>query len=201
LGYDRQWLEHQYHTLEKTCNQIAKEIGRDPKRVWEWIKDYGIQTRPRGSNYKENLIMDGSPFRGKKHKKETRDKLREMAIKDGRLPWGKGNPPPWKGRTGKDHPSWKGGATPERQAFYATDEWREAVKAVWQRDNAICQRCGKSHNGSRSEGAFHIHHIVSFQVEELRTDPDNLVLLCKDCHRFVHSKKNVNGDFIKEPDQ
>ena len=24
----------------------------------------------------------------------------------------------------------------------------------------------------------------------------NLVLLCVKCHRFVHSKKNVNGEFI-----
>ena len=30
----------------------------------------------------------------------------------------------------------------------------------------------------------------------LRTNPDNLALLCMDCHLFVHSKKNVNREFM-----
>jgi 5-methylcytosine-specific restriction endonuclease McrA len=121
-----------------------------------------------------------------------------MAIADGRLPWGKDNPHPMKGVTGPDHPGWKGGLTPERQAFYSSQEWVEAVKHVWARDDATCQKCGKRQgdNGERDE--FHIHHIVTFVVRELRAEPSNLVLLCQGCHRWVHSKKNVSKKFIKD---
>ena len=37
--------------------------------------------------------------------------------------------------------------------------------------------------------------------EELRAEPDNLVLLCKKCHLFVHSRKNKTSEFIKELDK
>jgi predicted HNH restriction endonuclease len=52
-----------------------------------------------------------------------------------------------------------------------------------------------------SRGTFHIHHVVSFMVRELRAEPDNLVLLCKKCHLFVHSRKNKTSEFIKELDK
>jgi len=137
-------------------------------------------------------------FKGKKHSQETKDKLSRIALADGRVPWGKGNEPYWRGVTGKDHPSFKGGLTPERQAVYSSREWVDSVKSVWARDDAICQCCGKDHRDEGNRGNFHIHHIVSFQVKELQTNLENLVLLCKECHKFVHSKLNVNKKFIKE---
>lgn len=94
------------------------------------------------------------------------------------------------GRTGKQNPHWLGGITPERQALYSSQEWAKAVKAVWKRDRHVCQRCGKS------DDKMHIHHIVTFAVVELRAEPSNLVLLCGKCHRWVHSRKNVNHEWI-----
>lgn len=198
LGFTKEWLISQYLTQGKSANQIAKEIGRDSKRVWEWIVNYGLDTRSRGHNYHKNLVMDGSSFRGKRHTDKTKMRLSELAKTDGRLPWGKNNEPYWKGKTGEKHPAFKGGLTPERQAVYSSQEWVQAVKDVWYRDNATCQHCGKHHNEAGSRGTFHIHHIISFQVKEFQTDVNNLVLLCKECHKFVHSKKNVHKIFIKE---
>ena len=200
LGFTKEWLIDQYITQGKDANQIAREVGRNGKRVWEWITDYGIQTRPRGGSTMPHSFQKGqiNPFKGKKHSQETKDKLSAMAIADGRVPWGKGNEPYWRGVTGDKHPSFKGGLTPERQAVYSSREWVDAVKIVWARDNATCQCCGKHHNTEANRGNFHIHHIVTFQIKELQVDPENLVLLCKDCHKFVHSKKNVNKQFIKE---
>jgi len=197
LGFTKDWLIDQYITQCKDANQIAREIGRNGKRVWEWIRDYGIQTRPRGHDT-SHLPKDGSTFRGKNHSEETKKKLSALSIADGRVPWGKGNEPYWRGVTGADHPSFKGGLTPERQAVYSSQEWVSAVKDVWKRDNATCQCCGKHHNTAETRGTFHIHHIVSFQVKELRTEAANLVLLCKECHKFVHSKRNTAKQFIKE---
>lgn len=198
LGFTKRWLINEYINNKKSANQIAREIGRDSKRVWEWIRDYGIETRDRGHNYKDNLIQDGSTFKGKKHKESTRKKLSEIALSDGRLPWGKNNKHPLKGIKSEHHPNYKGGLTPERQAFYSSEEWCEAVKKVWSRDKAICQRCKKHHNEAKNRGTFHIHHIISFKVREFRANLDNLVLLCDKCHRWVHSNKNENKEYIKE---
>ena len=46
---------------------------------------------------------------------------------------------------------------------------------------------------------YEIHHIIPFVYEDYRLDIDNLALLCYDCHKWVHSKKNTNQEFIKEP--
>jgi len=95
---------------------------------------------------------------------------------------------------GEENPHWKGGITPERQAFYTSREWAEACLFVWNRDKATCQRCGKKKINNDEE--FHIHHIISFSQKELRAEPNNLILLCGDCHRWVHSAKNMNNEFL-----
>lgn len=197
LGFTKEWLIEQYVNQGKDANQIGREIGRDGKSVWNWLAMYKIPRRTRGHLYKQNLVLDGSAFKGKAHSECTKKKLSEIAKADGRVPWGKNNRHPLKGCNPENHPNYKGGLTPERQAVYSSQEWIEAVKFVWQRDNAICQSCGKDHRKEENRGTFHVHHIVSFQVRELRTDPSNLVLLCKDCHKFVHSKKNIHKQFIR----
>ena len=198
LGFTKEWLFSEYVTNRKSANQIAREIKRDPKRVWEWIRDYGLETRPRGTDYGQNIKLgQKSYFKGKKHSEETKKRLSEIAIKDGRMPFKKENGAPNKGKFGSESFNWKGGLTPERQAFYSSEEWCFAVKEVWKRDKGVCQKCGVIHNNGL-RGTFHIHHIVSFQVREKRSEVSNLVLLCKTCHRWVHSKKNVEKQFIKE---
>lgn len=92
------------------------------------------------------------------------------------------------GRRGIDCPNWKGGSTPERQALYSSQEWAQAIRKVWARDRGICQRC----DTKKEPGVeFHIHHIVPFRVTELRTEVTNLILVCKKCHKWIHSRKNT----------
>lgn len=190
----KDWLYEHYITMGEDCPTIGKQVDRDAKSVWNWLKDWGIPTRKRGTT---NNGPNGRPP-GFHLSQETRDKIRKIAIAQGRVPWKKENGPPMKGKHGAETSNWKGGITPERQSFCNSDEWKEAVKAVWKRDNAICRRCGKHHNETQNRGTFHIHHIVSFKNKELRANVDNLVLLCDDCHHWVHSNGNVNRDFIKE---
>lgn len=57
-------------------------------------------------------------------------------------------------------------------------KWR---KDVIKRDNNTCQECGDKEN-------LHAHHIKSFcEYPDLRTELDNGITLCKDCHKKVHS--------------
>lgn len=101
------------------------------------------------------------------------------------------------GRKGEQNPRWRGGVTPERQALYSSTEWARAVRAVWKRDKGYCQRCGQHYTVI---GEMHIHHLVSFAVKELRTEVLNLLLICEPCHNWIHSKDNIQNDFIREYD-
>lgn len=138
-------------------------------------------------------VSDGAIFFWlKKHGIPRRTMSQVRAVKH----WGaKGTANPMYGKRGASVPAWKGGVTPERQAVYSSLEWAEASKTVWQRDRGTCQRCGAKANDGAT---LNLHHIVSFAVVALRTEPTNLVLLCVTCHRFVHSASNVARDFIKE---
>lgn len=193
---DRDWLYQKYVVEGLDTTQIAALVQRNSKRVWEWLRDYGIPTRRRGTT------GNGRHTKGKPRRltPEAREKLSERAraarLADGRKPYLKDGVHHLKGKRGADTPNWKGGITPERQAFYSSPEWKAAVKAVWKRDNATCQRCGKHHNTAANRGTFDIHHIVSFAFKELRCEVSNLALLCEDCHRWVHSNDNTEGVFL-----
>ena len=193
------WLIQKYVSEGLDCVQIGKIVGRDAKSVWTWLKTAGIPTRPRGSDKRQHFVKgQKNPFEGRKHTDETKRRLREIALADGRVPFDPAVGSYMKGRKGALATNWKGGITAERQAFYANEEWREAVKFVWKRADAKCERCGRHHNTATRRGTFDIHHVVSFAVRELRASTSNLVLLCDECHSFVHSKKNVNREFLGE---
>jgi hypothetical protein len=129
-----------------------------------------------------------------KHKIPTRSMSEVRAIKY----WGQnGNSNPMFGRHGMDSPNWRGGSSQERQVFYSSLEWKKVVKVIRKRDKQICRRCGRGERPWIKE-FHHIHHLVSFAVEKLRADPDNLILLCKDCHYWVHSIENAGKEFLRE---
>ena len=218
---DKDWLYQKYVVEGLGTYQIGKLVNRNPKQVYEWLIGYDIEIRKRDWSIEsgtqpfhdrdwlydqyvnkelsaqeiasqfdvtEGLIL----FWLRKHDIERRTINEARDVKYWGLP---GEVNGMFGRRGEKSVNWKGGCTPERQAFYATPEWAEAVKVVWRRDDAKCQRCGAHADHNR---LMHIHHIVSFAVKELRAEPSNLVLLCAQCHRFVHNPKNVNREFMKD---
>lgn len=195
-------LHHLYIVEGLGCPDIARGYNRDGKTVYWWLKQAGIRTRPRGAYKAVHFPKGHVPWtKGKKMPPETVAKIRASTIADGRVPylkngqhWLKGKPPSANGR-------WLGGVTPERQTFYRSPEWKAACVLVWHRADAKCERCGKDHRLiDRAEESFHVHHIVSFAVRELRAVPSNLALLCEDCHRWVHGKANTGLEFLAPPD-
>lgn len=85
-------------------------------------------------------------------------------------------------------PNWKNGATfaaeGERKSW-KTVAWR---KAVYDRDNYTCQKCGKC--GVKLQA----HHLYRFaQYPELRFHVENGLTLCCDCHRQI---KNHEREFL-----
>jgi 5-methylcytosine-specific restriction endonuclease McrA len=200
----KEWLEDKYLSEGLDANAIAKIVGRDGKTVWSWLKMHGIPTRPRGAYAMSNPNFTfwktpgvDHPMKGKKMSAEVRQRASERCKAEGRVPYDPAIGSYMKGKRGPETPSWKGGVTPERQSFYSSKEWRDASKAVWRRDDATCQKCGKR-NHEKQRYAFDVHHVVSFACVSLRADISNLILLCEDCHYWVHSSENVDKLFIKE---
>lgn len=195
-----EWLRAKYLDEGLSAAAIARIVGRDPKGVWIWLKGAGIPTRSRGNDKASHNFKPGqvSLFKGRHHTPEAREKFRQQSLADGRVPYLKDGKPYWKGKFGSEHVSWRGGVTPERQAFYSSDEWKAACKIVWTRADAKCERCGLDHRTIPKDerGSFHVHHIVSFMVRSLRAEPSNLALLCKRCHLFVHSRANANKELL-----
>lgn len=79
---------------------------------------------------------------------------------------------------GRNHWNWKGGISSENQLCRSSGEYAKWRKAVFKKDNFICQICG-------DRGVyFEAHHIKSFaQYPQLRFELLNGVTLCKSCHR------------------
>jgi len=193
LHLDSNWLRTKYESEGLSTYQIAKIVNRNPKGVYQKLKDFGIQTRSRAETLAKNSWWKIGMVRrtGWKHTEETKAKLRKKAIGRKGLV-GELNP-----MFGKRSPNWKGGTTQERQATYGTREWKSLVKYIYARDSYTCQRCKEGHNKSNK---LHAHHIQGWADNpSLRREPKNLVTLCNHCHAWIHSKKNTKMEFIEGP--
>ena len=190
-----EWLRDAYIVQKLDCTQISKIVKRDSKSVWNWLKEFGIETRKRGTTGNHVHSIGVPRVLSDAGRKSLSEKGKAERARDGRRPYLKDGKH-WLHHEGAVSPTWKGGITPERQAVYASQEWKDAVKAVWARDGFACVRCAVDLR--RASGVCAIHHVESFANKDLRTEPTNLVLLCKPCHLWVHSRKNVNKEFIKE---
>ena len=84
---------------------------------------------------------------------------------------------------GKKAPRWKDGKSLERDRARFGNELREWRKAVFKRDNYLCQHCNKN-------TYLHAHHIIEWAKDESkRFEIDNGITLCVDCHSKVHGRK------------
>jgi 5-methylcytosine-specific restriction endonuclease McrA len=83
--------------------------------------------------------------------------------------------------TGRDHPSWKGGA-----AHYRGPGWAVIRDAIKERDGWRCVDCGRA----REQGKLDVHHLVPAKEWDRpgpANDPENLVTLCPRCHTKRHA--------------
>jgi len=84
---------------------------------------------------------------------------------------------------GEKHWGWKGGGE-----LYYGENWEETRSDVLDRDDRQCQSCGLSdqQHRERSGESLHIHHVQplrSFEGTKRANRLDNLVALCRVCHR------------------
>ena len=104
--------------------------------------------------------------------------------------------------SGENHPSYNHNKPLEERLkdrkYIEYYEWR---KNVYEKDNYTCQCCGdnKGHN-------LVAHHILNYsEHEEIRTNINNGITLCKTCHKLFHdiygyrnNNKNQLDELMKE---
>jgi hypothetical protein len=169
---------------------------REHKPFWEkdWLNNqYSMLGRTAMEIAKEyNCTESNILFWLRKHGIKARD----ISTIRKKKKWGLcGSDNPMWNKRGNLNPNWKGGIASERQAFYVSRKWKDACSFVWKRDNATCQRC-HLYRGNDLSIHLHIHHIKSFSEKKLRAKPSNLILLCEACHNYIHSRRNVNGEYL-----
>jgi predicted restriction endonuclease len=156
---------------EEACKKMS-ESGHKKKLSEEHKRN--ISESLKGRVFSEETIKK---FIGKKQSLETRMKKSEAQ----------------KGNKGSN---WRGGVSEENNRIRQSIEFAEWRKAVFERDNYTCQKCGAKLIKSKTKNIIlHPHHIKSFaDYPEFRFDVDNGITLCKDCHKNEHrrSKKCLN---------
>lgn len=85
-----------------------------------------------------------------------------------------------------------------RQKGYKQTTSREVDPLIRQmameRDNYQCQNCFKT----TDEMPLHAHHILSYnQNIMLANDIDNVIILCKDCHKELHKQEGCKYNQLK----
>lgn len=79
--------------------------------------------------------------------------------------------------------------------FYQTQMWRNTSKYIFQRDQGICQLCGKV-----ISGRYTVHHIIPLTPQNMHLDQyayseHNLQTLHLECHSRLHLlEKYANRD-------
>lgn len=190
----REELNLMYTVQGLSVYDIGKICNRDSTRVHDWLRDLNIPTRKRGENLKKgvgahNYGMNNriNSFAGMTHTVETRKRLSALAT--GRPnPKIQGHLNGMANRKGALSPMWKGGHTPFRLKVYTTFQWRRIDRFVRKRD-VVCRRCGASNP------LLAVHHVKGFDGT-VNVKTDDLVLLCKTCHDWVHSRKNTEHTYL-----
>lgn len=101
--------------------------------------------------------------------------------------------------SGKNNAFWRGGITPEKQSFSSQRKWKQCCKYIWEKYNATCGRCGERFN--HTQQTFEVHHIRPFYTGKQQTDYSNLILVCRPCHTWIHSKRNKKSEYLDLTDK
>ena len=201
LHFDPEWLRTKYVDEELTTVEIGRLVHRDMKSVWSQLKKFGIPTRPRGYYLRRGpqsvnyMLQPGAidPFLGRRHSAATRAVLRLKAS--GPKPWIRGRRNGMFNRRGHLAPAYiDGGGYDRRFASGGIVTWRTVRLRIIHQRGRTCQRCGTEANGYREPA---LHHLIGWAGHpETRFDPTNIVVLCRACHRWVHSDQNTTGAFL-----
>lgn len=87
--------------------------------------------------------------------------------------------------SGSNSSSWKGGISFEPYSSEFTNQLKEYIR---ERDNYVCQLCGKKQRQNSNNKKLSVHHI---DYNKQNCYPKNLISLCRVCHAEVNSDRKA----------
>ena len=161
---DKDWLYEKYNCKNFTQEEIANSLGCSKHTVRSWVRRHGLQKEIGGLHGHE-------PKRGYCWKLNRERTCEERVRVSEQM-------------KGANNPQWKGGIT--RESVQLRREISpELRKSVYQRDGFRCKLCQKV------GGQLTLHHKIPLYADKTKnTDADNLVTLCRECHRKVNNNEN-----------
>lgn len=87
-----------------------------------------------------------------------------------------------------------------RSRYYQTPEWKALRRATFERDNYICQECGKKgkeYTGQGDEAVLIAHHTIE-RSNGGKDELSNLKTICRKCHhKTTHTDLSMMALMIK----
>ena len=76
-------------------------------------------------------------------------------------------------------------------SFYSGREWKHLREEVQRRDHRLCVDCLKKGLIVPAEEVHHIEELTPENIndESVALNPDNLVCLCRECHKIRHGAR------------
>jgi hypothetical protein len=181
------------------CKFCSKKCAKKGENHPNYGKHRSEETKKKLSEAQKG---EKNSFYGKHHSEETKKKLSEANKGENNPNYGKHPSEETKkkiseGKKGKHrseetkkklseankgekNPNYKGGTSlKEFKDIHGLEpeEWKKLAQEIRKRDNFTCQYCGK-------KGATDVHHIIPRRIR-IDNSPENLITLCKSCHRKV----------------
>jgi len=166
LYRDKNWLQEQL-TAGLTAKQMANSAGCSIEAVKKWVYTHDLKlnkckpgtTNPWNRGLKRAYHFNLTP----EQKQARRERSKQFT------------------RRGAESHFWKGGVTENRVAIGA---WtRAGAPQIHEKFDYVCQECGDR------GGQLHAHHILPVYAHpEKAYDLNNLITVCEDCHRSIHSQ-------------
>lgn len=182
---------------EKAEIKRKKKISQTEKKQYKDGRIGGMEGKCHSEKTKqemsENRKGEGNSFYGKHHSEESKEKNRQASL--GQIPWNRDKIGVYSEKTlkkmsslkkdkyiGKNNPAWKGGISFEPY----TPEFNNQLKHfIRERDNNICQFCGKIKEENNQE--LSVNHI-NYIKEDCR--PRNLIALCRVCNIKANTERD-----------
>lgn len=82
-----------------------------------------------------------------------------------------------------------------KDLFYSSWAWRKMRLFIIERDKGRCAICGRTIEDYRDDGVTRVkisvdHILKRSDYPKLELEPDNLRVLCSDCHEAITEKEN-----------
>jgi thymidylate synthase (FAD) len=152
---------------------IANEAGCSYHTIRKWLKKLNLNfTKSEVASYTLPWNKNIFGYKNKSFSEETRSKMRSSAKK------------------GKDSNLWKGGVD-RAERLKVQDHIHKYRNQIYKKYNYCCNNCGCS-------GKLELHHVVPvYQNKDLAYNIENIVPLCKICHKLIHNKRGDKNYYPK----